>query len=105
LSTSRTILILNNDPLHLIQVSAKELISRADDVQRTCQSGRFLEHNHGRGCRGFSTCIKDETRDADVFWGLVYDDSLGDKVQVTVVATGIDTKGCRKITGEICTKK
>lgn len=48
-----------------------------------------------------SSYIQDKAKDAEIFWGLVYDDSLGHEVQVTVVATGIDTKGCRRITGDI----
>ena len=37
-----------------------------------------------------SSYIKDEAKEAEVFWGLVYDDDMGDDIQVTVVATGID---------------
>lgn len=37
-----------------------------------------------------SSYIKEEAKEAEVFWGLVYDDSMGDEIQVTVVATGID---------------
>ncbi|HIJ37177.1 MAG TPA: cell division protein FtsZ, partial [Deltaproteobacteria bacterium] len=49
-----------------------------------------------------SSYIKDEAKDAEVFWGLVYDDSMGDEIQVTVVATGIDgleekKAGCRVV--------
>ena len=37
-----------------------------------------------------SSYIKEEAKEAEVFWGLVYDDNMGDEIQVTVVATGID---------------
>jgi len=37
-----------------------------------------------------SNYIKEEAKEAEVFWGLVYDDTMGDEIQVTVVATGID---------------
>ena len=37
-----------------------------------------------------SNYIKEEAKEAEVFWGLVYDDNMGDEIQVTVVATGID---------------
>ncbi len=38
-----------------------------------------------------SNYIKSEVNEeAEVFWGMVLDDSLGDEVQVTVIATGID---------------
>ncbi len=35
--------------------------------------------------------LKNEVNEgADIYWGVVFDDNLGDEVQVTVVATGID---------------
>lgn len=38
-----------------------------------------------------SCYIKDEVHeDAEIFWGVVFDDDMGDEVQVTVIATGID---------------
>lgn len=38
-----------------------------------------------------SNYIKNEVNaDADVFWGMVFDDNLEDEVQITVIATGID---------------
>ena len=48
-----------------------------------------------------SSYIKDEAKDAEVFWGLVYDDSMGDEIQVTVVATGIDGLEEKKAGGRI----
>ena len=37
--------------------------------------------------------IKEEVNeDANIFWGMVFDDSLPDTVQVTVIATGIEVK-------------
>ncbi len=40
-----------------------------------------------------STYIKQEVHpDAEIFWGVVFDDSLGDEVQVTVIATGIEAE-------------
>ena len=32
-------------------------------------------------------------QDAEIFWGVVFDDSMEDEVQMTVIATGIDGKG------------
>ncbi len=41
-----------------------------------------------------STYIKGEVNeDAEIFWGVVFDDSCGDEVQVTVIATGTDKGG------------
>lgn len=41
-----------------------------------------------------STYIKGEVHpDAEIFWGVVFDDSMGDEVQVTVIATGIEHEG------------
>jgi cell division protein FtsZ len=38
-----------------------------------------------------SSYIKEEVHaDAEIFWGVVLDDNMGDEVQVTVIATGID---------------
>jgi cell division protein FtsZ len=38
-----------------------------------------------------SNYIKEEVnRDAEIFWGVVFDDNLEDEVHVTVIATGID---------------
>jgi cell division protein FtsZ len=38
-----------------------------------------------------SSYIKEEVHpEAEIFWGVVFDDSLGDEVQVTVIATGIE---------------
>ncbi len=38
-----------------------------------------------------STYIKGEVdSDADIFWGVVFDETMGDEVQITVIATGID---------------
>jgi len=38
-----------------------------------------------------SNYIKNEVNDdAEIFWGMVLDDNMGDEVQVTVIATGID---------------
>ena len=39
--------------------------------------------------------IKGEVNEeADIFWGVVFDDSLSDAIQVTVIATGIDMVTC-----------
>ena len=48
-----------------------------------------------------SSYIKEEAKEAEVFWGLVYDDSMGDEIQVTVVATGIDGLEQQKAVGRI----
>ena len=48
-----------------------------------------------------SSYIKEEAKEAEVFWGLVYDDNMGDEIQVTVVATGIDGLEEKKATGRV----
>jgi cell division protein FtsZ len=48
-----------------------------------------------------SSYIKEEAKEAEVFWGLVYDDPMGDEIQVTVVATGIDGLEEKKATGRV----
>ncbi|MBW2114212.1 MAG: cell division protein FtsZ [Deltaproteobacteria bacterium] len=41
-----------------------------------------------------SNYIKGEVHeDAEIFWGVTFDDSMGEEVQVTVIATGIDGGG------------
>jgi cell division protein FtsZ len=38
-----------------------------------------------------SNYIKEEVdSDAEIFWGVVFDDTMGEEVQITVIATGID---------------
>jgi cell division protein FtsZ len=45
-----------------------------------------------------SSYIKDEVDDeADIFWGVVFDDNMGDELQITVIATGIDKDPYNKI--------
>jgi cell division protein FtsZ len=48
-----------------------------------------------------SSFIKEEVhRDAEIFWGVVISDDMGDEVQVTVIATGIDSStGVRRPPG------
>jgi cell division protein FtsZ len=48
-----------------------------------------------------SNYIKEEAKEAEVFWGLVYDDNMGDEIQVTVVATGIDGLEEKKGVGRV----
>ncbi len=50
-----------------------------------------------------SSYIKEEAKEAEVFWGLVYDDNMGDEIQVTVVATGIDGCDENKSSGRVVT--
>ena len=46
-----------------------------------------------------SSFIKEEVHpDAEIFWGVVFDDTMGDEMQVTVIATGIETPGVDKVT-------
>ena len=41
-----------------------------------------------------SNYIKGEvSQDAEIFWGVVFDDTLEDEIQITVIATGIDGDG------------
>ena len=45
-----------------------------------------------------STYIKGEVdSDAEIFWGVVFDDSLGNEIQITVIATGIDKEHHSKV--------
>jgi cell division protein FtsZ len=45
-----------------------------------------------------SNYIKGEVaEDAEIFWGVVFDESMGDEVQITVIATGIDKQHYRKV--------
>lgn len=48
-----------------------------------------------------SSYIKEEAKEAEVFWGLVYDDNMEDEIQVTVVATGIDGLEEKKAAGRV----
>ena len=45
-----------------------------------------------------SSYIKGEVdEDAEIFWGVVFDDNMGDEVQITVIATGIDQEHYGKV--------
>lgn len=45
-----------------------------------------------------STYIKGEVdSDAEIFWGVVFDDNLGNEIQITVIATGIDKENHSKV--------
>ena len=45
-----------------------------------------------------STYIKGEVDcDADIFWGVVFDENMGDEIQITVIATGIDKDHYNKV--------
>jgi cell division protein FtsZ len=45
-----------------------------------------------------SNYIKGEVaEDAEIFWGVVFDETMGDEVQITVIATGIDKQQYRKV--------
>jgi cell division protein FtsZ len=45
-----------------------------------------------------SNYIKGEvSEDAEIFWGVVLDENMGDEVQITVIATGIDRPQYRKV--------
>ena len=45
-----------------------------------------------------SNYIKGEVaEDAEIFWGVVFDEAMGDEVQITVIATGIDRPQYRKV--------
>jgi cell division protein FtsZ len=49
-----------------------------------------------------SSYIKEEVHpDAEIFWGVVFDDSMGDEVQVTVIATGIEKEIPRQIEAKV----
>jgi len=45
-----------------------------------------------------STFIKDEVHaDAEIIWGMVFDETMGDEIRITVIATGIGDKKERKV--------
>lgn len=45
-----------------------------------------------------SNYIKNEVaEDAEIVWGIVFNDEMGDEVQITVIATGIDKENYRKV--------
>jgi cell division protein FtsZ len=45
-----------------------------------------------------SSYIKEEVdSDAEIFWGVVFDEEMGDEVQITVIATGIDREHESKV--------
>jgi cell division protein FtsZ len=45
-----------------------------------------------------SSYIKQEVHeDADIFWGVVFDDTLSDEIQITVIATGIEREHYDKV--------
>lgn len=45
-----------------------------------------------------SNYIKGEVaEDAEIFWGVVFREDMGDEVQITVIATGIDKESYRKV--------
>ena len=45
-----------------------------------------------------SNYIKNEVaEDAEIVWGIVFDEEMGDEVQITVIATGIDKESYRKV--------
>ncbi|RLB37469.1 MAG: cell division protein FtsZ, partial [Deltaproteobacteria bacterium] len=45
-----------------------------------------------------SSFIKEEVHpEAEIFWGVVFDDTMEDEIQVTVIATGIDNMPLDKV--------
>lgn len=45
-----------------------------------------------------STFVKNEVhKEAEIIWGMVFDDSMGDEIRITVIATGISDKRDRKV--------
>jgi cell division protein FtsZ len=45
-----------------------------------------------------SNYIKGEVaEDAEIFWGVVFKEDMGDEVQIMVIATGIDKENYRKV--------
>ena len=45
-----------------------------------------------------SCYIKGEVaNDAEIFWGVVFDENMGDEIQITVIATGIDRGQYEKV--------
>jgi cell division protein FtsZ len=45
-----------------------------------------------------SSYIKSEVdSEAEIFWGVVFDDSMGEEIQITVIATGIDMEHYAKV--------
>ena len=89
---------------------------RAVEAAKTAVNSPLLEDISISGARGLlmnitgpsnmtmdeideaSTYIRGEVaEDADIFWGVVFDDDLGDELQITVIATGIDKERYDKV--------
>ncbi|MFH1124141.1 MAG: cell division protein FtsZ [Pseudomonadota bacterium] len=83
--------------------------SRATEASRQAINSPLLEDISISGAKGLlmnitgpsdmtmeeideaSSYIKGEVAgDAEIFWGVVFDDNMGDEIQITVIATGID---------------
>lgn len=94
--------------------------NRASEAAQTAVNSPLLEDISISGARGLlmnitgpsdmtmdeideaSSYIKEEVHpDAEIFWGVVFDDSMGDEVQVTVIATGIEKEMPRQIEGRV----
>jgi len=90
--------------------------NRAVEAAKTAVNSPLLEDISISGARGLlmnisgpstmtmdeideaSTYIRGEVaEDADIFWGVVFDDDLGDELQITVIATGIDKERYDKV--------
>ena len=90
--------------------------NRASDAAKQAINSPLLEDISISGARGLlmnitgspdmtmdeideaSTYIKGEVDgDADIFWGVVFDENMGDEVQITVIATGIDRDHYNKV--------
>jgi cell division protein FtsZ len=90
--------------------------SRASEAAQLAINSPLLEDISVSGARGLlmnitgptdmtmeeideaSNYIKEEVhQDAEIFWGVVLDDAMEDEVQVTVIATGIDSGSSGKV--------
>jgi cell division protein FtsZ len=90
--------------------------NRATEAARQAINSPLLEDISIRGAKGLlmnitgpsditmeevdeaSSYIKDEVdNEADIFWGVVFDDNMEDELQITVIATGIDKDPYSKI--------
>jgi cell division protein FtsZ len=90
--------------------------SRASEAAQMAINSPLLEDISVSGARGLlmnitgptdmtmeeideaSNYIKEEVhQDAEIFWGVVLDDAMEEEVQVTVIATGIDSESSGKV--------
>ena len=56
----------------------------------------FSMEEYGEAMHFLTEAAHGDDGDAQIFPGMVFDDSMGDEVRITVIATGIENIGCRQ---------